>query len=212
MKANDTMKEVLLIRHGESQHNSEGDCLSGVTDTPLTDMGRCQARALRELLEHFSVDTVYSSPLGRALETARLAVPMLAESIHPAQCLIEFDYGDYDGFSSRDFNCDDPIFRRWEHNPGNLCFPKGGCISEHAGKAVEGLENLVSDSSGKVLACFSHKTTIRLIIAKVLNLPLDFFRRIPCDNASVTVLRWDQQNFLVQNLNLTAGILFKRSK
>jgi broad specificity phosphatase PhoE len=175
------MKKVLLIRHGESQHNASGECFSGHADIPLSSVGREQAKQLRPLLTNVSIDEVYVSPLHRAKETASLAMP---------------------GFSQ--FKEDDSVIRRWKYNPASLCFPHGGCISHHADQALKGLEELVDFSSKTVLACFSHKTTIRLIVSKVLGLPLDYFRRVPCGNASITVLRFDQGKFSVESINVSA--------
>lgn len=201
------MKSVFLIRHGESIHNAEGDCLSGVADVPLTDLGREQAKRLGLLLATLPIDTVYSSPLSRSMETAFLALPEFSDKVFRAQCLLELDYGDYDGLSSNKFNFNDPVIRAWEESPGSLCFPKGACISDHAEKALNGLLDITSSSSGTYLACFSHKTTIRLIVAKLLKIPLDHFRRVPCENASITMLSLEQHNLFVRMLNLTQEIL-----
>ncbi|MGH0052271.1 MAG: histidine phosphatase family protein [Sphaerochaetaceae bacterium] len=198
------MKRVLLIRHGESHLNAKGDCFSGLADTPLSDAGRVQAKRLRPLLETLPIDAVYASPLCRAEETARLALPGFSQSVQTAHCLLEFDYGDYDGLSYADFKDDDPVIQQWKHNPASLCFPHGGCISHHADQAFNALEELVEHADGNVFACFSHKTTIRLIVSKVLSLPLDYFRRVPCGNASVTTLCFEQGLFSVESVNLTA--------
>lgn len=198
------MKKVLLIRHGESRHNAEGDCLSGLADTTLSDVGRDQAKRLGQLLESLPIDTVCSSPLCRAMETAQLALPSFEKSVLISRCLIEFDYGDYDGLPYAGCKDDDPIIWKWNHSPASLCFPNGDCISHHADQALKGLEELVSLSSGSALACFSHKTTIRLIVSRLLHIPLNSFRRVPCGNASITVLGFNKGKLFVENVNLTA--------
>lgn len=59
--------EVVMVRHG--------DCYDGLDDTrddpELSRAGREQARRLGERLRRVELDAVYSSPLRRALETAR---------------------------------------------------------------------------------------------------------------------------------------------
>jgi len=60
--------ELFLVRHGESQGNI------GASDGPdpaLTDLGTRQAEAVAERLRHAGLVALYSSPLRRALETAR---------------------------------------------------------------------------------------------------------------------------------------------
>src|SRR6266481_1058277 len=58
--------EVWLIRHGDCYED-----ISAEHDPPLSDMGREQARRLGARLGRLPYDAVYSSPLRRALETAR---------------------------------------------------------------------------------------------------------------------------------------------
>jgi probable phosphoglycerate mutase len=58
--------EVLLIRHGDVYDDAEED-----VDPPLSAAGREQAQRLARRLRQIEVDALYSSPLKRALETAR---------------------------------------------------------------------------------------------------------------------------------------------
>ncbi len=65
-----------ILRHGETQWNVEGRMQGGL-DSPLTDRGRRQALRQGDLLRQAGVTSlpVHSSPQGRALETARIALP-----------------------------------------------------------------------------------------------------------------------------------------
>ena len=64
--------ELWLARHGETTY-SASKRVAGWSDPPLTDNGRCQAEALRELIDGREFDGVWSSDLQRAVESARLA-------------------------------------------------------------------------------------------------------------------------------------------
>lgn len=86
-------KSVLIVRHGESEWNKKG-LLAGWSDTPLTDFGREQARALRPFLQDKSFDSVWSSPLSRAQETARLA---WEKPFQTDERIKEFHFGENEG-------------------------------------------------------------------------------------------------------------------
>lgn len=104
---------LILIRHGQSTANLEG-LLAGRLDTPLTDVGRDQARALEPSLR--DVDVVITSPLSRARDTAALALPHVAATVDDA--FIELDHGTEEGRPFAEFLTtqwrqfrDDPTFR-----------------------------------------------------------------------------------------------------
>ena len=65
---------IYLVRHGQTEFNAAGRH-HGWVDSPLTDLGRVQARtvghALARLVDGKSI-AVFVSPLGRAMETARI--------------------------------------------------------------------------------------------------------------------------------------------
>lgn len=88
---------IYLIRHGETDWNRE-DRRQGRTDIPLNDVGREQIRHAAQLLRQLcpDMDTVYSSPLSRALESAQIVAQTLhwdSRIIHVEPLLIERDFG-----------------------------------------------------------------------------------------------------------------------
>ena len=62
---------VFIVRHGATILSAE-DRFAGETDIPLSDEGREQTRHLAQRLQKEKITAVYSSPLGRTMETARI--------------------------------------------------------------------------------------------------------------------------------------------
>lgn len=62
--------DLYLIRHGQTLWNREGR-IQGRLDSPLTELGRTQARMMADLVRDIPAYRV-SSPQGRALETAQI--------------------------------------------------------------------------------------------------------------------------------------------
>ena len=92
-----------LLRHGETEFNVAGR-LQGQQDSPLTARGRAQARAhgvlLRDLIAAPASWRVVASPLGRTLDTARLACAELGlpeAAIETDPRLKEIAYGEWEG-------------------------------------------------------------------------------------------------------------------
>lgn len=88
------MARIFFVRHGESEANLQYVFAGGKTDTPLTDLGREQARqAGRELKSH-KINRIIASPLNRTRETAEI----IAEEVGIDKNRIKFDprFREYD--------------------------------------------------------------------------------------------------------------------
>ena len=64
---------IYIVRHGQTQLNRKS-VLQGRSDHPLNDVGREQAKSVGDAFRDAGIvfDRVYTSPLGRAVETAEL--------------------------------------------------------------------------------------------------------------------------------------------
>ena len=102
--------EVVLVRHGETEWSRTARH-TGRTDVPLTEEGERQARAVGAALQGREFALVLSSPLRRALDTARLAgfEPEVRDD------LAEWDYGEYDGVTTPEIREQVPDWTIWRY-------------------------------------------------------------------------------------------------
>jgi alpha-ribazole phosphatase len=200
-----TKKRLYLIRHGESQQNRLGNPLSGVNETPLSPQGIRQCEYLQKHIDQFNIKSVYTSPLVRARQTARIVFSTIEPTI--VEGLTEFDYGDYDGKVAGDYP-DDPVLSQWLTAPGNLSFPGGGNVDVHAQAALHALTRILRHDDQDIIACVTHRTTIRLVAARILGLHLDHFRNVPCSNCSITELAFvEPDRFSLLSLSVSLKFL-----
>lgn len=101
--------QVWLLRHGETAWSITGQH-TGRTDIPLTAAGEAQARALRDMLGDLHPKLVLCSPRQRALRTAELAGLPVDEV---TEDLAEWDYGDYEGRTTREIRAHVPGWSLW---------------------------------------------------------------------------------------------------
>lgn len=90
------MGDLLLVRHGETEWALSGRHTSW-TDVPLTENGREQARKLAPLVRSYHIGAVFSSPMVRAHETAKLTG---LGNVRVDADLCEWDYGAYEGVTT----------------------------------------------------------------------------------------------------------------
>jgi broad specificity phosphatase PhoE len=89
---------IVLVRHGETDWNRERR-FQGHADTPLNEAGRRQALELAGTLRGARLTAVYTSPLRRATETARIVGDELGLEPRPLEALREIDVGDWQGMT-----------------------------------------------------------------------------------------------------------------
>ena len=153
--------EVVIVRHADTEWTVSGRH-TGRTDIPLNDKGRAVAAALSERLSGRSFAAVWTSPLARARETARLAGFPHAEE---RAALVEWDYGEYEGLTRAQIVELDPDWDLWRDG-----VPGGEHASDVGARADAVLAALPSD--GDVLI-FSHGHMLRVLTARWLGLPPD---------------------------------------
>ena len=90
---------ITLVRHGETAWSLTGQH-TGLTDMPLTAEGERKARSLQDRFKRITFDRVFTSPLLRARRTCDLAGFGEAAKVDPD--LVEWDYGDYEGRTSKE--------------------------------------------------------------------------------------------------------------
>ena len=87
-------RQLWLARQGETEWSRDGRH-TGLTEIPLTDLGRAQAAALGNRLAAHRFALVLTSPRSRASETARLAG--FGDMAIADPDLAEWDYGALEG-------------------------------------------------------------------------------------------------------------------
>lgn len=165
-------RRIFVLRHGETRFNSERK-LQGHCNSPLTEKGVMQAKnygqGLRDYLSVGDIE-VHSSPLGRAVQTARLVCEVLG---YPTQLIVEddrlkeFNLGDWEQRTIPSLVTENPDLL--EQNDWYLQAPN----SETYESVKRRLQSwLVDTSSDKDIVVISHGLTG--VVLRGLLLGLDY--------------------------------------
>jgi broad specificity phosphatase PhoE len=90
------MTLLTLVRHGTTEW-MEAKKLHGITDSPLSEMGKREAALTGQFLSKRHFDVFYTSPLGRAVETAAIISEHVGLAPQKLDGLIERDFGMMEG-------------------------------------------------------------------------------------------------------------------
>lgn len=86
---------IYVTRHGQTNLNKL-ELMQGLTDEPLNDTGRAQAKKARANIGDMTFDAVYASPLDRAIETATIIGNVPRDQVIVDERIIEVDFGKYE--------------------------------------------------------------------------------------------------------------------
>lgn len=181
---------IFLVRHGETEWNKTHR-FQGRVNLPLNQEGKDHARALAFALKDESLTAIYSSPLARAIETARII-----KEFHPStpffeeEGFVEMNLGEFDGMEVGDWIAQyQEFFNTWRSTPGSLRMPGGESLQEVQRRAVDALERLTEPyPSGSTLLLCSHNFVNRALLCYASGSPLDRFRDFHQDPAALNVL------------------------
>jgi probable phosphoglycerate mutase len=147
---------ALLLRHGQTEWSRAGRH-TGRTDLPLDEEGRRRARELGAALAGLEFTRVLVSPLRRARETAELAG--IQGKVEICDDLAEWDYGEYEGLTSREIRVERPQWTIWD---GGVV---GGETIEEVGARADRVIARVRGFEGEV-ALVAHGHILRILAAR----------------------------------------------
>ncbi|MFH0962307.1 MAG: histidine phosphatase family protein [archaeon] len=184
--------KLIIARHGHSAFNSK-DLMIGKSgaDYPLSGTGRTQARALGKRLSRERVVAIYSSPIRRALETAReIARFHPGKKIAQEPLLAEIDFGDFEGLAFSSL-LKKHVKKLYMHPVDPEYSAHGGetyrAAEKRAGKLLWKVHSKAKGAgSEEAVVLVTHGAFGKVLLAKALNLPIENCRIFWLSNASVS--------------------------
>ena len=202
-----------FLRHGETEWNAEGR-LCGCSDVPLSENGRRQAQLLAHRLKSVPAQELYSSPLVRALETARLIGQAIGRVPVVDQRLIELNYGEWEGHTFEECRRSSPDrYRAWEMDPAAVAPPQGESGAHLVERVWPFMDELSKRHPGGNVVVVCHKTVCRLLACHIMGIPLAEYRqRVRMDNSALNIFATHGEHWRVVTLNDTAHLVETNDK
>jgi len=174
--------EVVLIRHGATEWSKSGQH-TGRTDLPLLEEGREAARALAPRVAKYQFAQVSVSPMRRARETADLVGIGANATVDPD--LDEWDYGDYEGLTTKQIREHVPDWTIWT---GPV--PNGETPEQVAARADRVIARC--DAVDGYVALVAHGHILRVLTARWLGYPPTDGVHFLLDTSTLCVLGYER--------------------
>jgi probable phosphoglycerate mutase len=184
------MTRLVLIRHGETDHN-RGQLTLGRADVPLNARGQRQANALAASFASPPI-AIYSSPLGRCKDTAASIERATRTPTFVEDRLIEMDVGVMEHLTRNELRDQYPEFlAQWLGEGSAIAearMPGGETLAEVQERAWAAVGAIVTAHPAGEVAVVTHNFVILTVLCMALGLPLDRFRKLRIGLASKAVL------------------------
>ena len=194
------MTTIYLVRHGTLAGDSR-ERFIGQTDLALAPEGVAQAERLAAFLQGRGISALHCSDLTRSRQTAAIIATALTLTATAHAALREVSLGEWEGLLRRE------VASRWADQfaargrdidhyrpPGGESF--GDCLTRAwpAWKAI-------TASGAEAIAVVGHAGVNRLLLCRLLGMPVPNMFRLGQDYGCVNIVELDRRNVRVRLIN-----------
>ena len=176
---------LIVVRHGETLWNREKR-MQGTTDTPLSDVGQAQARALGKRLSGRDFSALYASDLARARETASIIAEHTGRELVVDARLRERCFGIFEGLTALEIEQRFPDeHARFVSRDPDYEVPGGECARRFAERCLGCLAEIAGRHPGEEIVVVTHGLVLDSLYRAAEGLGHGERRPVPLINASL---------------------------
>lgn len=177
---------ITVIRHGETQWNKLG-YHQGVLNSPLNEKGLEQAKQVAQTLQKFTYRKLYSSDLGRAVQTAQIIAAALKMDVILDSRLQERNLGCLGGLTLDEFRKKYPEeCAKFLSEDPDYILPGGESVKQAYKRSIACFEELAARHRGESILIVTHGYILEYLFRHALGIPLQQKRRYVLKNCSVS--------------------------
>lgn len=200
------MTRIILVRHGRTEWN-KGQIFRGTVDIPLDEQGRKEAACARGWLKAETFHAAYSSPLGRAVETAEIILGPHGIPVVENRGLTDLNYGDWQGKTNDEVARLYPeLYRQWREAPHTVVFPNGEGLGEVRDRCVKTAHEVVAKHPEQTVLLAAHRVVNKVLIAALLGLDDSHFWEIGQDTAALNEFVHQEGKWICRLVNDTCHL------
>ncbi len=212
---------VIIVRHGQSNYNVQKRIQGRSDESILTAKGEQDAQILGETLKNYQLSAIYSSPLQRALGTAKIIQSCLANSptLKPLETLREIDLPQWENMVKEEVEQKfTQAYRTWKTQPQQLSMtrvtPSGSdeeffpVLSLYA-QAQSFWQETLPQHQGETILIVAHNGINRCLLMSALGINPEYYHSLQQSNCCINILnftgKWGEPVQL-ESLNQTAHL------
>ena len=198
------MKEIYIIRHGETELNRQGIVQGRGIDSDLNDTGRQQADAFYQHYQQIKFDKIYTSTLKRTHQTVQQFIALgLPWEQHAG--LDELGWGVWEGQPSSEAakHAFRELVDKWQSGNYDAKFENGESPNEVLSRLRQTVDLIKNRKEEQCILVCMHGRAMRLLLCLLLNKPLSEMTDFPHQNTTLYKLYFNGTDFSIVDFNNT---------
>jgi broad specificity phosphatase PhoE len=196
------MTELILARHGQTAWNVV-EVFRGRSNVNLDETGLRQAELLSDYLRKRRIEAVYSSPLQRALKTARAIASRHKLKVVITQGLNDLKFGEWEGLPVTEVREKyATLFTEWVEKPHLVEIPGGEGLDDVTRRVLTFVSDIITRHKG-IVVLVSHRVVHKVLTLALLGLDNSHFWNIKLDTAAITTFAYENNSWILNEHNNT---------
>lgn len=186
--------KIFFVRHGELEGENSTILHSAHDPVLLSKKGRETMISLSSILKKMDVHTVISSPEIRTKESAEIIAKTLSRPVQYMDELLGRKWGDFAGKSwdeVRNILDAKTLKERYTYIP-----PQGESWEQFESRILRAIHKITQDFSGKNVCIISHGSSIRVLLPKIFDIPVEESLKLYPEYGSISVVEYDGHTYV----------------
>ncbi|WP_113653017.1 histidine phosphatase family protein [Pedobacter namyangjuensis] len=198
------MKEIYIIRHGETELNRQGIVQGRGVNSDLNDTGRAQAAAFYNRYKNIKFDKIYTSELKRTHQTVNSFIE-LGLPWQKLAGLDELAWGIWEGKPNTEEarTAFREVTEMWQGGNYEVGFEGGESPNQVKARLLEALEVITNNTDEELVLVCMHGRAMRLLLCLLLERPMSDMGDFPHQNTTLYRMSYEKGKFNVIDFNNT---------
>ena len=208
---------VIIVRHGQSNYNSQKIIQGRCDESVLTEKGLVDAEVVGKTLSNLKIDAFYCSPLQRAKQTAKTIHAYLNNPpiVQPTDQLMEIDLPLWEKKQKQEVaEKYAREYRQWKENPHQFKMVLDGGKEHYPvlslyQQAEQFWQKIIPQHQGQTILITAHNGINRCLIMTAIGIPPELYHSIQQSNCNINILNFTGgygESVQLESLNQTTHL------
>lgn len=201
------LTRIVLVRHGQTEFNRT-DRFRGRIDVALNETGLRQAeQAAGAVARRFRVSAIYSSPLARAMQTARTIGRATGVDVVSLPGILDYSYGEWEGKAVAEVEQAYPEqYHLFVTAPHRVEIPGGESMESFRSRLAVAVEHVAAAHLSETVVLVGHRMVCRVLSCYFLGLGNADLPRVDMETASISLFEKRPRGWTTLLLNDTCHL------